>query len=115
MDGEVSPGARVAWRIDAGLWRDAQQRDGRWLVDAAIEDVPGGPHVVSVKAVDVASGVQGETTQFHVRVLSPKARDAAIQTSAPGASPREVDGGAAVLALAAAALAAALLPRARRR
>ena len=115
MEGASTPNARVAWRIDAGLWRDAPVGEGRWRVDASTDDVAPGPHVVSVKPIDDRTGLQGETLQFHVRILNPKVREAAVQTASPTA-PRETPLGMLALpALAAAAAALLAATQARRR
>lgn len=114
MEGHAA--ARVAWRIDSGLWRDAESRDGRWVVDAGTDDVTGGPHVVSVKAIDDATGLQSETVRFHVRVLNPTVREAAIlHTAGPATEPRDVPLGAGLLTLVALGAAAVLVAGARRR
>lgn len=104
IEGAATPEARVLWRIDHEVWQDAPASQGRFLVDAPTDAYAGGPHVVSVKAIDERSGLQSEPLTFHVRVLNAKAREAAVLSAAPTTEPREVPWGAlALVALAAAA------------
>lgn len=80
-EGRVSQGARVYWRVDNDLWRAATGGEA-WTIDESTKAWRGGPHLVTLKAVDEDSGAQSDPVTFHVRFLNGEVREKPLRTQA---------------------------------